>query len=348
MKLFSFLSALSFSTVLFGQLNGPESIDFDATNNRYLIANKNNGKILQRAANGTITDFVTNISPNPYGLEVVGNVVYACCSGQVKGFDLTTGAEVFNVNVGGTFLNGITHDNNGNLYVTDFTAKVIYRINIATQQFYPFASSLVNSPNGIIFDQPSNSLVFVSWGTSAKIKRCLLSDSSVTTLVTTAYNNIDGIARNAAGDFFISVWSNNSVFKYNNDFTTVPQLIINGLSSPADIYYNTATDTLAIPNSGNNTITFVGFSTAGIEESLTSEISVYPNPFLDLIHVSSFKQEISSYEILDLNGRVVIANTPKNSVTDEIDLSLIEAGSYVIRFYNDGNILSTKRIEKVK
>ena len=36
--------------------------------------------------------------------------------------------------------------------------------------------------------------------------------------------------------------------------------VATGMSSPADIYYNTNSDTLAIPNSGNNTVSFIGFS----------------------------------------------------------------------------------------
>ena len=159
-----FCSFLVFYSLSYGQLNGPESIDYDPVNNRYLIANSANGKIMQRSVNGTISQFVANISPNPYGIEVVGNTVYACCSGKVLGFDLTTGLQVFSVNLGATFLNGITHDNSGNLFVTDFSAKKIYRIKIATQTFNLFAQNLTNSPNGIIFDEPSNSLVFVSWG----------------------------------------------------------------------------------------------------------------------------------------------------------------------------------------
>jgi len=115
-----FISFLFLYTLSFGQLNGPESIDFDPLNNRYLIANKNDGKIMQRSSNGTISQFVGGISPNPYGIEVVGTTVYACCSGKVLGYDLTTGLQVFSVNLGATFLNGITHDNSGNLFVTDF------------------------------------------------------------------------------------------------------------------------------------------------------------------------------------------------------------------------------------
>ena len=334
-----FVSFLFLYTLSFGQLNGPESIDFDPLNNRYLIANKNDGKIMQRSSNGTISQFIGGISPNPYGIEVVGTTVYACCSGKVLGFDLTTGLQVFSVNLGATFLNGITHDNSGNLFVTDFSAKKIYRIKIATQTFNLFAQNLTQSPNGIIFDEPSNSLVFVNWGSAAKIKRCSLADSTVTTILTTSYTNIDGIARKANGDFYISTWGTNSVYKYNNDFTTTPVSIVSGLSSPADIYYNDLTDTLAIPNSGNNTLTFVGQSTVALLEQIASELAIYPNPSANLLFVTSSEKKIAQIELINELGLVTAIYPADNALEVSIDIKDTENGTYFVRLYDNKKIL---------
>jgi hypothetical protein len=334
-----FISFLFLYSLYFGQLNGPESIDFDPINNRYLIANKSNGKIMQRSSNGTISQFIGGISPNPYGIEVVGTTVYACCSGKVLGFDLTTGLQVFSVNLGATFLNGITHDNSGNLFVTDFNAKKIYRINIATQAFNVFAQNLTQSPNGIIYDAPSNSLVFVSWGSTAKIKRCSLLDSTVTTILTTSYTNIDGIARKSNGDFYISTWGTNSVYKYNNDFTTTPILIVSGLSSPADIYYNDLTDTLAIPNSGNNTLTFVGQSTVSLLEQNASGVSIFPNPSANFLFLTSSKNQIARIELINESGIISGIYPVEDSFEVNIDVKNLQKGTYFVRLYDNKKIL---------
>jgi len=334
-----FISFLFLYSLYFGQLNGPESIDFDPVNNRYLIANSSNGKIMQRSSNGTISQFVGGISPNPYGIEVVGTTVYACCSGKVLGYDLTTGLQVFSVNLGATFLNGITHDNSGNLFVTDFSAKKIYRINIATQAFNVFAQNLTQSPNGIIYDAPSNSLVFVSWGSTAKIKRCSLLDSTVTTILTTSYTNIDGIARKSNGDFYISTWGTNSVYKYNNDFTTTPILIVSGLSSPADIYYNDLTDTLAIPNSGNNTLTFVGQSTVSLLEQNASGVSIFPNPSANFLFLTSSKNQIARIEIINESGIISGIYPVEDSFEVNIDVKNLQKGTYFVRLYDKKQIL---------
>jgi hypothetical protein len=239
-------------------LSGPESIEYDAANNRYLISNTNSGQILARSANGTLSVFKSGISPAPYGLEILGNRVYACCSGFIKGFNLQTGAQEFNLNLGATFLNGITTDGIGNLFATDFSAKKIYRIKPSSNSYNVMASNLVQSPNGICYDQANNRLVFVNWGSNAPIKSLSLSDSLVYTLTNTNLGNCDGIVWNGLDSWYVTVWTGQKVMKFDANFAAGPILVANALSSPADIDYNEEGDTLAIPNSGNNTLTFIG------------------------------------------------------------------------------------------
>jgi len=261
MKHIFILIALLFTFGLTAQTyNGPESIEYDANNNRYLISNTSGGNILARSGNGTLTVFKSGISPAPYGLEILGNTVYACCSGFIKGYSLTNGAQVFNLNTGATFLNGITSDGLNTLFATDFSGKKIYRINTQSTTSNVMASGLPQSPNGIVYDQAHNRLVFVNWGTNAPIKALSLSDSVVTTLATTTLGNCDGLAWNGLDTWYVSVWTGQKIVKFNADFSTAAVTVATGMSSPADIFYNTNSDTLAIPNSGNNTVSFIGFT----------------------------------------------------------------------------------------
>lgn len=258
-RLFTLFASLLFVITCYAQTNynSPESIEFDYTNNRWLIANRAAGNILARSsATGTLSVFTT--LPNaPYGIEIVGNTLYACDGASIKGYDLTTATEVFNVNIGATFLNGITHDNNGNLYATDFTAKKIYRVKIATQQYTTFVTGLAKSPNGIIYDQPNNRCVFVNWGSNAPIMAVNLTDSTTSTLTSTTLSNCDGIAKDGLGNYYVSSWGLNGISKFNNTFSSGPITVVTGLSNPADIFYNTVTDTLGAPNAGSgNTTTY--------------------------------------------------------------------------------------------
>ncbi len=253
-----FLITFSSSLLWAQSYNGPESVDYDQTTNRYFISNTGNGQILARNASGVLSVFKSGISPSPYGIEMAWGNLYACCGGWVKGWDMS-GTQVLNVNLGASFLNGLAHDNNGNLYATDFNGYKIYKINISTGNYSTFVSGLTAKPNGIIYDAANDRLVFVSWGSNASVRSVSMADSSVSVIATTNYTNCDGIAMDGAGNFFVSYWGAQSVVKFDNNFAN-PTVVASGLSSPADIYYNIYTDTLAIPNSGNNTVTFIGFA----------------------------------------------------------------------------------------
>ncbi len=258
MKLNLIIALFIFPIVVSAQsYSNPESVAYDATNNRYLVSNSNNGQIIARAANGTLSIFKSGISPQPYGIEVVDNVVYANCGGFVKGYSLTDASQVFSVNTGAAFLNGIASDGNGNLFVTDFNGPKIYRVQIASQTSNVMASGLGQSPNGMIYEAETNRLLFVNWGNNAPIKAMSLSDSTVSVVATTSYGNCDGIAKDNLGNYYISSWGVSGIIKFNSTFTS-PEIIMTGLSQPADIFFNALTDTLAIPVTGADNVVFLG------------------------------------------------------------------------------------------
>ena len=241
--------------------NGPESVAYDGAHGRWLVANKGAVKKLMNYYPQTplISDFSTaTLASAPYGLEIVGNVAYSCQGGNVRGYDLDTRAQVFEVILNGGFLNGICSDGGNFLFVSDFNAKIIYRISINDSNYNLMRGGLVESPNGMYYDGPGNRIVFVNWGANAKVKALSLADSTVTTLITTSLTSFDGITRDLAGNWYISTWGTNSLIRFDANFTAPSQsTVMTGLSSPADIEINTAGDSIAIPNSGSaNTVVF--------------------------------------------------------------------------------------------
>jgi hypothetical protein len=153
-------------------------------------------------------------------------------------------------------------------------------------------SGLSASPNGIIYDEANNRCVFVNWGANANIMQLNLADSSVSVVQTTTYSNIDGIARDNNNNYYISCWGNNSIVRFTNNFSASPEIVATGLNKPADIYYNLLTDTLAVPNSGNNTITLLNFAPAPPPaQTICNEVPllVYPDSIIfKSIGISSF------------------------------------------------------------
>ena len=246
----------------FGQFyNGPESIEFNSTDNSYFISNSNNGQILKYNEDESLSVFVNNVGNGPHGLEIVDNVLYACSGSRIKGYNILSGEEVLNYNIGGTFLNGITHFIDGLgvwLFVTDFSAKKLYRLDINNQEHVE-VMSFTKNPNGIFYDFYDDRLIIVFWGNNAGVYELDVTDESSLVLIeNTQLNNLDGITMDECGNFLISAWSTNSVHRFSNDFSE-SEIVVSGLSNPADIYYNWNNNILAIPNSGNNSVSFIDY-----------------------------------------------------------------------------------------
>ena len=259
MKRFLYFYSLCFYLNISAQsLSSPESIEWDQANNRWLIGNTANGTILTRSEAGVLGNFVSGIPSGPYGIEILGNVVYACSGSTIRGYNLSNGLNVFNLNVGATFLNGLTTDGTNYLYATDFSAKKIIRIDVAAGTFTNLATGLAKTPNGIYYDGPNNRCVYVTWGSNASIMAIDLSTNVVTTVLNTTLGNIDGITRDSCGFYYVTAWSNNRLNRFDPSLTGTHTVLPQVLSNPADIdcRFGSVDDIVGITNN-NNTVSFV-------------------------------------------------------------------------------------------
>ncbi len=314
--------------------NGPESVVYDTTGKRYFISNNGANQILARDTSGTLSIFTSSISSGPHGLEIVDTVLYACDGSSMKGFGLSSGSVVMNLNLGATFLNGICSDGSNYIYTTDFNAKKIFKINIAAQTFTTFCTGLVKSPNGIIYDGANQRIIWVTWGTNAPIMRALLSDSSVSQVTATTLGNCDGIVRDGSGRYYVSAWNTQSIYRFDSAFASAPVAVVTGLSSPADIYYNLTNDSLVSPNAGNNTVTFhyMGAATS-MEENPGHDFLIYPNPASDKLKIENEKWKIKSVRVFDLMGNECFIKEALASPF--IDVSGLKAGIYFVKAYGE-------------
>lgn len=350
------LSCLLLLAPAFAQTyNSPESVEFDYAHNRWLIANNSGNNILARSsATGVLTVFAA-CSGGPHGIEIVNDTLYVCAGASLKAFNINTGTQLFSKSLGATFLNGITHDNNGYLYLTDFSALKIYRFNITnrTSSVFVTATGGSASPNGIIFDQPNNRCVFVCWGGSAPVKAMDLTSGAITTLLTSTLSNCDGIAKDGAGNYYVSSWGTGSatgaITRFNSTFTGGGTTMVTGLGKPADIFYNTLTDTLGVPNTVttgtgayvNNTSYHYFGSAASVNELSASpgklNFSVNPNPVVKTAEINydlpaNGKVRI---ELFDIKGTlvktIVDESQTKGNQTTFFSKSGLAAGTYLLK-----------------
>lgn len=294
-------------------LSSPESVVYDSLHHRYLVSNWNTGHMIQIDSNGVQDYFV--ISQHCYaGLHIVDNVVYVAGRNQgVRGFDLETGQQVMHVSIPGSgVLNDVTSDNMGNLYVSVVDSALIYKINIASENWSAFVSSGLSSPNGICFDEPHNRLLLVSSRNFSPLQAISLDDSSLTTIVYTGISILDGLTMDEHGNVYFSSWNTNSVYKYDSTFTNPPELVSTHSPDPADISYNPVHHVLAVPIFYGNYIDFVEISQTSTE---LSEIPLshgllltnYPNPFNSATSIEYHLGSPSNViiEIYDMLGRKI-------------------------------------------
>ncbi|MBK8658076.1 MAG: T9SS type A sorting domain-containing protein [Bacteroidetes bacterium] len=287
--------------------NSPESVEYDAARDRYIVSNTGGNNLLAVVPGNAPTLFKSGVTA-PYGMVILGDTVFVCAqSGYIKAYDLTTGNMLSNINLGGTFLNGICTDFAGNLYATDFSAKKIYRYDIATQQFNVFVNNMAKTPNGIVYDPFHNRLVVATWGANAAVLSVNMSDSSVTTLVGTSLSNIDGISIDEDGNFYLAEWGTDDIYFLDSAFSTAPIAVVNGsATNPADIHYNVLRDTLAVPNTSTNTITFHPFPRPQLQDDTLSLCtdSVKVICVLDNDALSSGTMAIQSFTFAQLGNAV--------------------------------------------
>jgi hypothetical protein len=292
-------------------LTAIEGVEYDPTNQIFLVGNGNN---VVRMHSDAVPQGTLGAAKSNFGMEVMNGVLFSIFGTAIKGYDVTTGAQVMTHTLSGaSFLNGMASNGTDKLWVSDFSAKKIYELNVADLAA-PTSSIVVanttSTPNGLTYDAANNRLVMVSWGANASIKAIDLATYTLSVITTTNLGNCDGVDHDSYGNYYVSSWSPNAITKFSNDFTTTSTVTVTGgVSSAADICYAEEIDTLAIPCTGNNVVKFVGFNPSFVVEGNTSEFQAYgyPTEVKDMYTVGfDLPQAVDvNIRLFDVNGRLV-------------------------------------------
>lgn len=309
--------------------SNPESVEYDASQDRYLVSNTNSGQILARDQVGNLSVFATLTGSGPHGLEIQDSVVYACNGNRVRGFDLSSGAQVFDLNLNGSFLNGITSDGTF-LYVTDFGASKVFKVDVANQTFTTLVGNTNGTPNGIVYDSSLDVLWVVFWGSNAAIKQYTPDIGSLSSSFNTGLTNIDGVALDCFNNLFVASWSPDQITQYpvgSQMGTPMPWTV----SNPADIDYDSVNNKICIPNTNTNSVSLetVANCATGVEETGGSAVPVlYPVPAGNMLFIEGVSAGDLSYSIYNSLGMVVLDGKTLNQV---VELHELRSGTYSIR-----------------
>jgi sugar lactone lactonase YvrE len=254
----------------------PESAQYDAANDRYLVSNingigavkDNNGFISVLSPDGQVTNLkwieggknkVTLDAPK--GLAILKGTLYAADITTVRMFDLKTGAPKGEVPIAGaTFLNDLAVAPDGKIYVSDTGLKLgeggalepngtdaVYVIEKGKAKVLAKGTDL-GRPNGLVWTDKG--LVVCSNNGSTEVYR--LDEKGAKQDVTkTPAGKLDGLL--VVGDaLLVTSWDASAVFRGKLGGTF--EVALPEQKAPADIGYDTKRKRLLVPLLTENTV----------------------------------------------------------------------------------------------
>lgn len=254
----------------------PESVEYYADEDVYLVGSIN-GSPLALDGNG----FISKVSPDgkiidlkwidgtkegvtlngPKGIEVVGNYLYVADINQVQVFELPSGKQKGTIKIAGsTFINGITHNSNNDVFVTDsgFTdgfapsgTDAIYKITSDGKYEVIAKDKEMGRPNGIFAD--GDDLIVVTFGTGTIFR--IDESGKKEMLPSPPKGGLDGVIKSADGRIIISGWGGSAIYSLNKDNTY--SVLMDSVDAPADLGYDTKRNRVLIPLFRQNKITFL-------------------------------------------------------------------------------------------
>ena len=159
--------------------SGPEAVRYDEQLDVYFVSNFNgggnerdsNGFISKVSASGELLDLKfmvgTDESPlhAPRGMYITGDALWVADVDGIHSFNKETGEHVNFLNFRGFnpgFLNDISIDADGNLFVTDTGTGGLYKV--SGQRVSVATDSLPHRPNGITYEAANQILLVAPWG----------------------------------------------------------------------------------------------------------------------------------------------------------------------------------------
>ncbi|HUG27416.1 MAG TPA: SMP-30/gluconolactonase/LRE family protein [Gemmatimonadales bacterium] len=258
----------------------PESVLWDAEQQVWFVSNINggptdrddNGFISRLTADGTI-DSLHWVSGGrggvtlnaPKGMAIVGDLLWVTDIDALRAFDRRSGALMASMEFGdqAKFLNDITADPDGALYITDTGIAIgpegmtrpgpdrIFKVVDGMMEVIAEGAHL-EAPNGIAWDAANNRLIMVPFASAALYT---LSPDGRAGSLGTGLGGHDGVEILADGRIIVSSWEGGSVFAVGVD-NAENTVLISGLDAPADIGLDRARNVVAIPLFNQNRVEF--------------------------------------------------------------------------------------------
>lgn len=88
----------------------------------------------------------------------------------------------------------------------------------------------------------------------------------------------------------------------------------------------------------------LNIGTLAVANTSKSQVKVFPNPVVDVLNIEA-ASKVSNVQVFDVSGKVVSSHT-LNSVKNQVDLSKLTPGVYVVNIQTEQGIQSVKIVKK--
>ena len=271
--------AVSVSTLAAGAANqpldAPEAAYWHAESQTWLVSSLGGGLSLARDGIGWLARYDAQgrlLDPRwidgldaPTGIASVGNRVYIADRAGVHEIDVPQAKRLRTIKIPGSiFLNDVAAAPNGDLFVSDFEANRIYRLDQDRKPEVWLEGEQLQNPNGLIVD--GDHLVIATWGPMTDPKtfavkhpgtvlRAHLKSKALTPLGDgKPIASFDGIVK-VGDDYFATDWPGGRLLRISK--TGEAREVLAGFYQLADLGYDPTGNTLAMPVMSDNRLIFL-------------------------------------------------------------------------------------------
>ena len=171
------------------------------------------GFISKLDINGNIKElhFIDGLNA-PKGMGIVGNTLFVADIDTLRGFDLSTKKEVFNVVFEGVnFLNDITVKDSNTLFIGASDTSAIYEVNISNKSYKKLMDFTVANglfyEDGILYTAQLGSTTQNMFDGKGKLYKIDLKDNNKLTQLGTFEGVLDGVTK-VGNKVYVSDWGN--------------------------------------------------------------------------------------------------------------------------------------------
>jgi hypothetical protein len=261
-------------------LDAPEAAYWHADSRTWFVSNLGGGLSLARDGHGWLTRYGADGKlikgrwvegmDAPTGIASVGNLLYVADRAGVHEVDVRQAKIVRTIAIPGSkFLNDVAAAPNGDLFVSDFEANRIYRLDRERKPEVWLEGEQLQNPNGLIVDGAQ--LVIATWGpmtdpATFAVKHpgtVLRADLKTRQLAPVGKGepiaSFDGIVK-AGEDYFATDWPGGRLLRISR--TGEVREVLTGFHQLADLGYDPSSNTLAMPVMSDSRVIFLRLDAA--------------------------------------------------------------------------------------